>query len=578
MKLSIKKKMILMCLMLLIIPGLIIGTIAFYISKQELNTLAETSLKNDVNFALKMINIAQEKVESGELTLEEAQEAVKVQLLGEKGKDGKRSITKDIDIGENGYLYVVDDQGTLLMHPVIEGDNLYETKTAEGFYFMQDIIKKANNGGGFTKYDWALPNDPDTLAPKIVYAKKDPNWQWVVASGTYMMDFNSGANKILYILGITLLLSSIIGSIFVIIFARHIGLPIRKIAEQASKVAEGDLSVYELSVKNNDEVGQLAKAFGIMTSNLRKLLVDVNESSLLLAASSQQLSASSEHTSKATEEISNSTIQLAAGAEEQSVKMNSVKNQTVDISNMLTNIHDGIKTMQQSALKSTQSAEQGNMLVKNGMNQMNIIADNTEKMVGIANVLHEKSTEIGEILNLITAVADQTNLLALNAAIEAARAGEHGRGFAIVADEVRKLAEQSGQAASDIGELVQLIQEETRKAVETMQKGKESVLAGKEVVDQAGEAFMEISSSISSISGQSHSISEAMERMDEIMKELVESAEEITRISNDSHEYTQHVAAATEEQTAAIEEISASAESLSKLAEHLQSQIQKFKL
>lgn len=45
-----------------------IGIISYSISKHVLNLLAEKSLKNDVNFALKMITNSNEKVEKEEQT------------------------------------------------------------------------------------------------------------------------------------------------------------------------------------------------------------------------------------------------------------------------------------------------------------------------------------------------------------------------------------------------------------------------------------------------------------------------------------------------------------------------------
>ena len=74
-------------------------------------------------------------------------------------------------------------------------------------------------------------------------------------------------------------------------------------------------------------------------------------------------------------------------------------------------------------------------------------------------------TRIGDVVELINAIAGQINLLALNSTIEAARAGEAGRGFAVVAAEVKAPADQTAKATNDIGQQVIDIQAATKESV-----------------------------------------------------------------------------------------------------------------
>ncbi len=63
----------------------------------------------------------------------------------EKDLDVLRNILSDLKIGKSGYSYVLDVEGTLVMHPLLEGENLFHRN------FIKEIIK---NKTGIIHYDF----------------------------------------------------------------------------------------------------------------------------------------------------------------------------------------------------------------------------------------------------------------------------------------------------------------------------------------------------------------------------------------------------------------------------------------
>ncbi|SHJ99298.1 Methyl-accepting chemotaxis protein (MCP) signalling domain-containing protein [Anaerocolumna jejuensis DSM 15929] len=187
---------------------------------------------------------------------------------------------------------------------------------------------------------------------------------------------------------------------------------------------------------------------------------------------------------------------------------------------LITEVDTNLQEVVESFVEASSKAEEGNQVINKGINQMTAIRENFMSVIEAIQVLEVKSKGIMNIVEMITRIAKQTNLLALNAAIEAARAGEQGRGFTVVAGEVRKLAEQSSDAAKEIGELIYSIQAEINHTGEIINVVNNDVELGQSQITIAGEAFNSIFDNIEDVSNQVMNLSASMEKVFSVIKNV----------------------------------------------------------
>lgn len=557
-------------------------------------------LQNSVNMTLMLIDAKNRDVKSGAISLEEAQEQVKTYILGKATETGKtieviynqngdkrtikeikRPINKEILMGKNGYSIVYSQDGMEIAHPSLEGNNIWNLKEkgkTDGIYVVREQIKAGlRPGGDFVTYSWTMPNS-DTIGEKITFQRLDPNWGWIVVAGTYMSDFNEGANKIIYMSGIAILFSLILGITIASTVINKITSPIKTMVAFSEELSAGDFRDKPHKVNTRDELGQLADSLDNMCSHVNKLIKNAQNSAEQIAAASEQLTASAEQSAQSASQVASAIGQVADGASKQLNATHETFSVVAIMSADIEQVAASTNQVAEQSIRAADKASSGSKAVEQAVRQMKVIEESTQGVAESVGKLSNQSKEIDQIVGTISQIAGQTNLLALNAAIEAARAGEQGRGFAVVAEEVRKLAEQSQVAAKQIADLIGQIQMDTAKAVSAMNSGAHEVQLGTQVVNTAGESFNEIASLVTNISDQVKAISTAVHHMADSSQSIVYSVKDIDGLSKKASEKAQTVSAATQEQTASMEEIASSSHSLAKLAEELQDTVNKFKV
>jgi methyl-accepting chemotaxis protein len=343
----------------------------------------------------------------------------------------------------------------------------------------------------------------------------------------YGYDFRNEAEANVTASRITMIASAagglILGLVFAIGFAYSLSRPISALAKSMLELADGNFEVVLPGLGRKDEVGHVARAVERFKALAQQKARDEAEAKITqdhvvaqqrksdmrnvadnfeavvgqivkaVSSTSHELESSANALTGTAERAKELTTVVAKASEEASTNVQSVASATEELSSSVNEIS---RQVQQSARMASDAVDQ---------------ARSTTERVG---ELSQAATRIGDVIELINAIAGQTNLLALNATIEAARAGEAGRGFAVVASEVKALAEQTAKATGEIGQQISGIQAATQDSVSAIRQISGTIERLSEVsstiaaaVEQQGAATQEISRNVQQAAHGTHEVS-----------------------------------------------------------------------
>jgi methyl-accepting chemotaxis protein len=306
-----------------------------------------------------------------------------------------------------------------------------------------------------------------------------------------------------------------------------------KVQKVAEALAAGDLTVNS-GLTTRDELGRMGASLDAAVEQLRTLMSTVVSSADAVAASSEELSASS--------------AQISASAEETSAQSGVVAGAAEEVSRNVQTVAAGAEEMGASIREIASNAAEASQVAARAVTAAQTTTATVAK-------LGESSAEIGNVVKVITSIAEQTNLLALNATIEAARAGEAGKGFAVVANEVKELAQETAKATEDIARRVEAIQGDTSDAV---------------------KAIEEISSIVAQISDRQTTIASAVEEQTATTNEMSRSVQEAADGTGQIAGNITGVSSAADSTTQALTQTRTAVDELSRMAAELRTTVGRF--
>lgn len=474
---------------------------------------------------------------------------------------------------ESSYIYVVAKNGSMLYHP--DGGKIgksVENEVVKKACADLQAGKKVNNGvvsyefKGETKY-------------AAIYVSTYTDFVLIVTADE--AEIFEPIKRVNFIGVLGMIIAAIVCSIIGFFLANVIVKPIRQMTDLTIKISDMDFTsdaMVDKLNKRKDEIGSMGRAISL----LRVALVDVARSikaqSDMLMSAADDLFGSATETSTTMDQVETAVNDIAQGATSQAEETQAATENVVAMGNMVEETNRVVEELVAYASKMKDAGNRAKMILGN-LNQVN---EKTEGYIDIiakqTDTTNESAMKISEAASMITDIAEETNLLSLNASIEAARAGEQGRGFAVVASQIQKLAEQSNESAKQIGDIIQVLLQDSTKAVEIMDDVKSSMKEQSDYVEKTDQAFEEIQTEVNDSIRAMDCIFEKTEQMDQTRSKVIDVVQSLTAIAEENAASTEETSAAVTEVSAIVTGISEKSEELRKIAMELEENMSIFKI
>ena len=458
---------------------------------------------------------------------------------------------------DSSYVYLVNEQGTMLYHPTEEKvGQPVENEVVRG------LVEQLHNGehpeNAVVEYKF---NGTVKYAAYYIMSNND-----IVVVSADEDDALSGINRITQLATSVLVGIVIIMCIVAYVIGKWIAKPLVKLSSAVEEIAEGNLSVSFDGIKDsNDEIGLIKTRMQHMTAMLSDIVEKIRTASDHMTTSSTELDETSEQTLSANGEISRAVQDVAEGSTNMATSILDINDNLGTMSSETQVIDSSVHEIKQQAAIVQESSQLMSEKMRN-MQQSSARMD-----AGIATIsdriqkVNEVVDRVSQIVSVIEDISGQTNLLSLNASIEAARAGDAGRGFAVVAEEIRVLSDNTSEQLENIKNIISELIRECNECVKASENIVEDNATQKEEIGYVLSEFGTLDEQIGLTVDKAEEIKQLVETMVELNGNITTSSGGLTDVSSAN-------AAATEEMTANIEELNAMMHGVADMAGQMHAQ------
>ncbi|HFQ5376865.1 TPA: methyl-accepting chemotaxis protein [Vibrio vulnificus] len=321
---------------------------------------------------------------------------------------------------------------------------------------------------------------------------------------------------------VSLIVVFVIAIIGYVLVNRKVVKPIDQMANILKEVDVNSDLTLRVDDKSNNELGVIGTTINKVLISYAKTINKIN-----------QVNDTISNISEAIQSITHKNISMAG---QQNQEMEMAATAMEEMTAALSNVAQSTNMAEQYAGSAEKEASTSKSVFDKTTREFSELEGEFTNTSQIIQQLAEESNNVGNVLDVIKAIAEQTNLLALNAAIEAARAGEQGRGFAVVADEVRSLAQRTQDSTGEIESIIMTLQEKAKQSTSTIQSSADKMQSTRSNMGVANEALGTIQGSAVEIHKLNTSIAAATEEQLAVSDEISSNLANIKNLSSEMNE------------------------------------------